>query len=82
MNPESDDLIRNLMIDENHCIVSIKYNLQYKSGLKLLLNTVNDYDARLADGDDDLFSILLMTTLISPLTRIPWRAPAKQRRKI
>ena len=42
-------------------------------------------DARvvmLDDGDDDLFSILLMTTLISPLTRMPWRAPAKQSRKI
>ena len=44
-------------------------------------NTVDD------DKDDDadfadLFSILLITTLISPLTRIPWRAPAKQSRKI
>ena len=30
----------------------------------------------------DLFSMLLITTLISPLTRIPWRAPAKQRSTI
>ena len=27
-----------------------------------------------------LFSMVLMTTLMRPLTRIPWSAPAKQRR--
>ena len=31
---------------------------------------------------DHLFSMLLMTTLINPLTKIPWRAPAKQIRTI
>ena len=32
--------------------------------------------------DRYLFSMVLMTTLISPLTRIPCRAPAKQRRRM
>ena len=54
MNPESDDLIRNL-----------------SKILHLMIRCC-----------DHLFSMLLMTTLINPLTKIPWRAPAKQIRTI